>query len=70
MRPLTSIEAMRILKAIAPGGCIFCVGVDDEEIRKVLAVQYAIDAIKERDDLYRQLDELLEKVKSWKEANK
>lgn len=69
MQPLTSLEAMRILKAIAPGGCIFCVGVDDEEIRKTLAVNYAINAIIERDDLYRQLDELIEKVKSWKEAN-
>ena len=66
MQPLTSIEAIRILESFAPQNDIFYVGMDDEEIKKCLAIQYAIVAIKERDDMAVSINNLLETVKSWK----
>lgn len=66
MQPLTSTEAIQILESLVPSGEIYCVGEDDEKIKKCLAVLYAIAAIKERDDMVESINSLLETVKSWK----
>ena len=63
---MTSERAIEILRGEIGEGKIFVTPDEDEDIENVMALAYAIQAIKERDELYSNIDKLIEKVKDWK----
>ena len=65
MKVITSETAIRILQQNIENR-IYISPDEDETIEKVMAINYAIQAIRERDELYSNIDKLIEKVKDWK----
>lgn len=68
-KPMTSEKAISILKdelrKVEPIPRIYMLPDEIETVDKVLAYEYALAAIKERDELYSKIDDMINRVRGW-----